>query len=181
MSSSYIILTWVSPFSRSPWWLVRAGKRERALRNLAKLGYTGAEGEKSLAMIETTLEQVRSETAGVTYLECFRRSNLRRTMISIGPLLIQSITGIQFVAGYFTYYLQLAGYPTGDSFKIQVAQPVLSIIGNLMAAAMIDRVGRRDLSFWGLVLLVVFLFITGGLATGGSPSEIRGTVAMILL
>jgi MFS transporter, SP family, general alpha glucoside:H+ symporter len=85
------------------------------------------------------------------------------------------------VAGYFTFFLQLAGYSTGESFRIQIAQPVLSIVGNLMAAAIIDRVGRRNLTFYGLIAMVVLLFIEGGLATGGSPGEIKGTVAMILI
>lgn len=166
---------------RSPWWLVSKGRQNSALRSLGKLGHQGEEGHKKLALIELTLEEIKAETQGATYFECFRRSNLRRTMISIGPLLIQVVTGITFVAGYFTYYLQLAGYSTAESFRIQVAQPVVSIVGNLMAAVLVDRVGRRNLTFYGLAILVVLLFIEGGLATGGSPGAIKGTVAMILL
>lgn len=166
---------------RSPWWLVSKGRTQSALKSLAKLGHKGEEGRKKLALIELTLEEIKHETEGVTYFECFRKSNLRRTIISIGPLIIQVLTGITFVAGYFTYYLQIAGYSTEASFRIQIAQPVLSIVGNLMAAAIIDRVGRRNLTFYGLVILVVLLFIEGGLATGGSPGEIKGTVALILI
>lgn len=132
--------------------------------------------------MQTTLEQVKHETAGVTYAECFRKSNLRRTIISIMPMCIQSLSGIAFVAGYFTYYLQLAGYSTDRSFQIQIAQPVLSIVGNLMAAAIIDRVGRRNLTFYGLIVLTVFLLITGGLGTNtSSRSMVQGTVAFILV
>ncbi|CEN59483.1 Putative Maltose high-affinity maltose transporter (Alpha-glucoside transporter) [Aspergillus calidoustus] len=97
------------------------------------------------------------------------------------PYCIQSFSGISFVAGYFTYYLQLAGYSTDLSYRIQIAQPVVSIVGNLMAAATIDYVGRRNLTFYGLIILTAFLLITGGLAVGGSPAEIRGTVAFILI
>ncbi|KAJ9623856.1 uncharacterized protein PV06_06810 [Exophiala oligosperma] len=165
----------------SPWWLVSKGRKQKALKNLGKLGHRGEEGRKKLALIELTLEEIKRETEGVTYLECFRKSNLRRTIISIGPLIIQVLTGITFVAGYFTYYLQIAGYSTEMSFRIQIAQPVLSIFGNLVAAVIIDRVGRRNLTFYGLCVLVVLLFIEGGLATGGSPAEIKGTVAMILI
>lgn len=157
------------------------GRKQKALKNLGKLGHRGEEGRKKLALIELTLEEIKRETEGVTYLECFRKSNLRRTIISIGPLIIQVLTGITFVAGYFTYYLQIAGYSTEMSFRIQIAQPVLSIFGNLVAAVIIDRVGRRNLTFYGLCVLVGLLFIEGGLATGGSPAEIKGTVAMILI
>lgn len=167
---------------RSPWWLVSKGRKEDALKSLHKLGYTGERGEQRLALVQVTLDEVKKETAGVTYAECFRKSNLRRTIISIMPMCIQSFSGIAFVAGYFTYYLQLAGYATDQSFKVQIAQPVLSIVGNLMAAAVLEKVGRRDLTFYGLIILTTFLFITGGLGTNTKdPGMIKGTVSFILI
>lgn len=97
-------------------------------------------------------------------------------------LCIQALSGIAFVAGYFTYYLQLAGYATDLSFKIQIVQLVLSIVGNLMAAAVIDKVGRRSLTYYGLIILTAFLLITGGLGTNTTnPAMIKGTVAFILI
>lgn len=168
--------------SRSPWWLVSKGKNDKAFAALHKLGYTGERGEQRLALVQVTLEEVKRETEGVTYAECFRKSNLRRTIISIMPMNIQSLSGIAFVAGYFTYYLQLAGYSTDLSFKIQIAQPVLSIVGNLMAAVIIDKVGRRSLTLYGLCVLTAFLLITGGLGTNTTnQSMIKGTVAFILI
>lgn len=112
------------------------------LYSLHKLGYNPADAILKAVLINQTLEEARRETEGVSYLECLRKSNLRRTMTSIMPLIIQVFSGITFVAGYFTYYLQLAGYSTKQSYQLQIAQPVLSIVGNLMAAAAIDRVGR---------------------------------------
>ncbi|WDK16712.1 maltose permease MAL31 [Colletotrichum graminicola] len=166
---------------RSPWWLVSKGKKKEALKSLGRLGHTGNEGRAKLALIERTLEDVRHETDGVTYLECFKKSNLRRTIISIMPLIIQAFSGIAWVAGYFTYYLQLAGYSTSMSYKLQIAQPVLPIVGNLMAAAVIDKIGQRNLTFYSLVVLTAFLLIAGGLGTGTTQPMIKGTVAFILL
>ncbi|TEA12420.1 Maltose permease MAL31 [Colletotrichum sidae] len=165
----------------SPWWLVSKGKGDQALKSLHRLGHTGDEGRAKLALIEMTLDEVRQETEGVTYLECFKKSNLRRTIISIMPLIIQAFSGISFVAGYFTYYLQLAGYSTSTSYRLQIAQPVLSIVGNLMAAAVVDRVGRRNLTFYGLAILTTLLLVTGGLGTGTSQPVVKGTVAFILV
>ena len=151
------------------------------MKNLHKLGHTGEEGRMKLALIELTLQEVLNETEGVTYMECLRKSNLRRTIVSIMPLLIQSFSGIAFVAGYFTYYLELAGYDTSLSYRIQIAQPVLSILGNLMAAASVDYIGRRNVTFYGLIILTIFLLITGGLGLGHTQPEIKGTVAFILI
>ncbi|KAM6523214.1 hypothetical protein FSOLCH5_003833 [Fusarium solani] len=97
----------------SPWWLSSKGRDGCALAALNGLGYTGEHGCMKLAQIQTTLEEMKKDTEGVTYMECFRKSNLRRTLLMIAPFWIHTFTGISFVAGYFTYYLlQLAGYST---------------------------------------------------------------------
>lgn len=170
-----------SDYCRSPWWLASKGKQSKALKSLARLSSRGAEGEKRLAAINQTLEEIRCETEGATYLECFRKSNLRRTIISIGPLCIQSLCGITFVASYGTYYMQLAGYSTPASFRLQIVQQVISLVGNVMSWYLVDRVGRRSLTFWGLVVLTVILMLTGGLAVAATAGAIKGTVALILL
>lgn len=165
----------------SPWWLASKGRTEQTVKALRRLGNSPEQAERKVALIQLTLEEIRQETEGVTYAECFRKSNLRRTIISIMPMCIQSFSGIAFVAGYFTYYLQLAGYSTDMSFRIQIAQPVLSIVGNLMAAVVINYVGGRNLTFYGLGILTVFLLITGGLGLGTATPVVQGTVAFILI
>lgn len=81
----------------SPWWLVSKNRDEKALVSLRKLGYSESERQKKLALIRVTLDEVRRETEGVTYLECLLHSNLRRTMISVMPLSIQALSGVVFV------------------------------------------------------------------------------------
>ncbi|KXH47369.1 MFS hexose transporter [Colletotrichum simmondsii] len=165
----------------SPWYLAMKEKDEQALKSLSKLGHSGDEGRVRLAVIHQTLEQVSKETAGASYLECFRKSNLRRTIISISPLCIQSLSGITFAASYFTYYMQLAGYSTADSFKLQIVQQICSLIGNVMSWYLVDKVGRRPLTVYGLAFLTVILLITGGLALPGTLSFNRGTVALLMM
>ncbi|KAK7418467.1 hypothetical protein QQX98_003959 [Neonectria punicea] len=165
----------------SPWWLLDHGKPEKAARSLERLGYTGVETEKRLAVISLTLEEVRKETEGASFLECFRKSNLRRTMISVAPMSIQALCGVFFVAAYSTYYQQLAGYSADMSFILGIIQQVLSMLGNITSWFLIDRVGRRPLTIYGMVILIVILFVTGGLAVTGTPAATKGTVALLLV
>ncbi|KAH8655328.1 general substrate transporter [Xylariales sp. PMI_506] len=166
----------------SPWWLMSKNRTDAALRNLEKLGYKNEDGRIRLSVMQETLEKIRAETEGVTYLECFRKTNLRRTIISIAPKCMQALSGITFASSYSTYYIQLAGYSTADSFKIQIVQQVVSLIGSVMSWFLIDRVGRRSVIFYGLLTLTVFLLVMGGCATAtGNTGAIHATVAFILL
>lgn len=183
-----IALTLIAFMPESPWWLLSIAREERAQRSLRKLGYSEIEQLKKIALIKTTLEEVRRETEGATYVECFRRSNFRRTIISILPLTIQALSGVIFTAGYSTYYMQLAGYSTKMSFQLQIVQQIVSLVGNIMSYFVIDRVGRRNVMIYGLAVLTVILMLTGGLAVVGSltgnpnaPGAIKGTVALILI
>jgi MFS transporter, SP family, general alpha glucoside:H+ symporter len=166
----------------SPWWLLSRGKQDKALRSLKKLGYNKeGEAEKRLAVIQVTLEEVRRETEGVTYLECFRKSNLRRTIICIAPLTIQAIGGVIFIAGYSTYYQQLAGYSTAESFKLFIALQIVSMVGNICSWDLVDRLGRRTLTLWGSGILTVLLLVVGGLAAAGTTSSIKGAIALMIV
>lgn len=165
----------------SPWWLASKDRHDQALKSLQKLGHKNGEDQKRLSNIRVTLEEIRRETDGVTYFECFRKSNLRRTIVSLSPITIQQLTGIVFAASYSTYYMQLAGYSVSMSFRLQITQQVLSIVGNMMSWDLIDRLGRRPLTIYGLVGLTAVLWVMGGLAVGGTPAMLQGTVAMILV
>ena len=79
------------------------------------------------------------------------------------------------------YYAQLAGYSTEMSFKLQICQPVVSTIGNVMSWFLIDYIGRRNLTVYGTIGLTVILWVMGGLAVGGLEGELRGAIALILV
>jgi hypothetical protein len=166
----------------SPWWLMTKDREDKAERSLRTLGVSKEEMPKRLAIMKVTLAKISQESEGVTYLECFRASNLRRTIITIAPLTIQALCGIGFIGSYFTYYAQLAGYSTSASFHLTIIQQILSLTGSCTSVFLIDRVGRRDLTLWALIGLTVLLMIAGGLGTQtGNEAAIKEVIAFELL
>ena len=97
------------------------------------------------------------------------------------PLAIQAMSGIVFAASYSTYYMQLSGFSTQASFRLQIVQQVLSMIGNACSWYLTDKIGRRTLTLGGTIALTIVLFLMGGLAVVGSAGALKGAVAMILL
>ncbi|GAB7361942.1 hypothetical protein MBLNU230_g1980t1 [Neophaeotheca triangularis] len=177
-----VIPTILVPFMpESPWWLASKDRNDKAIKALNQLGHRGVEAEKKLSIITKTLQEIRQETEGVTYFECFRKSNLRRTMISVAPLSIQALSGITFIASYATYYMQLAGYSTEMSFKLQIVQQVISLVGNVMSWYLVDKVGRRNLTFYGLAILTLVLFVMAGTATLETEAGSKASVSMVLI
>ena len=165
----------------SPWWLMSKNRVEDAVKTFRRFGKSEIHARNQVALIQRTLDESRRETAGASYLECFRRSNLRRTIISIAPLSIQAFCGITWVINYTAYYLQLAGYSAHQSFQIQIAQVVVCMIGNIHSWFLIDRFGRRPVTIYGLAALTTMLLLTGGLATVRTHSCTVGTVALLVL
>jgi hypothetical protein len=51
------------------------------------------------------------------------------------PLSIQAFSGIFWIAGYATYYFQLAGYTTSESFHLGIIQQCLSVFGNVLSVS----------------------------------------------
>lgn len=55
------------------------------------------------------------------------------------------------------------------------------MFGNVISWYLVDRIGRRNLTLYGTIGLTIILWIMGGLAVGGSVSELKGCIAMILV
>ncbi len=69
----------------SPWYLVRVGKLDKAKKSLRRLarreGATDEDLQRNLALMIHTNEMERQVSEGTSYLDCFKRSELRRTEI----------------------------------------------------------------------------------------------------
>jgi len=100
-----IILSAVPFAPESPWWLVRKGRLEEAEKALRQLASAKVDVKPMLAMIiETDRLELEMET-GTTFMDCFKKINIRRTEIAVGVYSIQVFSGI-YLVGYATYFFQ---------------------------------------------------------------------------
>lgn len=144
----------------SPWWLQRSGRFEEAEKSLKRLAAKHVDVKPTLAMIIETDRLEQQMEAGSTYLDCFKKINIRRTEIATGVYCIQVLSGI-YLIGYATYFFQLAGLATDQSFNMSVGFLALGFTGTCLSWFLLIHIGRRRIYITGLAVLATLQLIIG--------------------
>jgi MFS family permease len=181
-----VVLLTVLLWPESPVWLLRVGRRDDALKSMARLYGTGerVDVDGLLAHFEETLRLERESLvlgASVGYKECFHKKSRIRTFTVMFVYCCQYLSGVTFVLGYQSYYLQIIGYNTRDSFVYTMINNSLSMLGFPISWYLISTIGRRPMLVWGQLVGAVILFVIGGLSTSTAKAAAPATVAMIVL
>ncbi|KAF5980213.1 maltose permease [Fusarium coicis] len=158
-----VILAVGLPFApETPWYLVRKGKIEEAKKSLIQLFGSGVDIDAKLATIrETIAEEQAASAEEASWIQCFKGTDLIRTMISMGVFVCQHFVGIIFVLGYSTYFFQLAGLETSRSFDLGVGVTACGVLGNICSWFVVNSFGRRKIFLSGMGALTLLLFLIG--------------------
>jgi MFS transporter, SP family, general alpha glucoside:H+ symporter len=85
----------------SPSWLIISGKRAQAADSLRRFNGQDFDAENSIMLLEAAIEKEKElERESVSYLDCFKGPNLRRTTIVCMTYLAQQLSGVSFITGY---------------------------------------------------------------------------------
>jgi SP family general alpha glucoside:H+ symporter-like MFS transporter len=182
-----LILTAAFLGPESPWWLIRQNRTEDARRVLYRLAGMKPGDEKNeldldktIAMMVYTSEMEKKALSEQTrYLDCFRRTDLRRTEIACVTWAIQALCGSSFM-GYSAYFYQRAGLDASQSFNMSLGQYSMGIIGTLCSWLLMTRYGRRSLYLRGLFGLLIILFSVGFASLSNTP-ETSWAIGSLLL
>ncbi|KAJ6006315.1 general substrate transporter [Penicillium sp. IBT 35674x] len=159
----------------SPVYLVRKGKLSQARNALRRLYSDPKDAEGHLERIVLTLEEAEVQMSS-SYAECFRGTNLRRTMIATLVFLAEPMSGLGFVSNYGALMYQYLGIGDRQSFLIQIGAQILSISGATISFLVCDLVGRRPMFLSGCIGLTLLLLCMG---IAGSINTSAATLAAV--
>ncbi|PWW79634.1 MFS general substrate transporter [Tuber magnatum] len=142
-------------------WYVRVILRELALLLFGILHGKERDIESRLAQVQETLRLESELYSNATWLDCFKGVGARRTMITLGAFCCQHLSGIIFVLGYSTYFFQLAGLPTSQTFSLGIGVTACGVAGNISSWWLVNTVGRRIVTFYGMAVLTGMLILIG--------------------
>lgn len=98
-----MVLVFFAP--ESPWWLLRHGRREEALKSIKRLGSKTENASEKLAMMERTVEIEAQMGGSPTLLDLFKGTDLRRTAITCLMYASQNFAG-NLIANQATFFFE---------------------------------------------------------------------------
>lgn len=108
--------------------------------------------------------------------------------VGVGLSVFQQFVGINVVFYYGSVLWQAAGFSEADALWTNVISGTVNVVSTVVAIALIDKVGRKPLLFWGglgmFVSLGALAFIFGSAALDENGrlmlSSSQGTLALLL-
>ncbi len=152
---AFFILTILLP--ESPRWLIKAGKADKALPTLIKIGGEEYARDEMLA-IKATLNDTSEK---VDFKQLFKPKF--RTVLAIGLVLavFQQWCGINTVFNYAEEIFTAAGYGVSDTLFNIVITGSVNLIFTLVAMFTVDKWGRKKLMVLGSIGLAVTYILLG--------------------
>ncbi len=132
----------------SPRWLSARGRRDEAMRVLARVGGMDYARRESAAIEQSMRAEVRTRSSLRNLLELRYR---RILLIGVGLAVLQQWSGINILFNYAEEVYRSAGYGvSGVLFNIIVTGSI-NLVFTLIAMALVDRFGRRFLLLFGCI------------------------------
>lgn len=178
-----VIITFIF-VPESPVYLINRGRIADARKSMVKLY-----GKDNSIEARTThlLEIIQHENLGKTieaggYIECFRGSNLRRTLTVIYVLAGVQVCGAQLLTQNI-YFLIIAGLPVVHVFDVGIGGFAVAMILIALSWTFLDRSGRRILYLSGPAASAVLMFLIGGLyyVPGLAPIWVIAVIMNLLI
>lgn len=152
---AFFLLTFLVP--ESPRWLMKAGKPEKALPTLKRIG--GEEyAREEMANIQATLDDVSEK---VDFKTLFKPAYGAILLIGIFLAVFQQWCGINTVFNYAEEIFTTAGYGVSDTLFNIVITGSVNMIFTLVAMFTVDKWGRKKLMVFGSIGLAIDYILLG--------------------
>ncbi|KAJ7092798.1 putative maltose porter [Mycena belliarum] len=174
------ILLYFAP--ESPWWLVRHGRHEEAAHSVERLGRKSKLNSGETVALMRRVIELETTVASPTYVELFKDTDLRRTLIVCAVYAGQNLAG-NLIANQAVYFFEQAGVSTHLAFALGLITSALQMVFVMLSWGLTTYFGRRTLYLWGTgvnVALLVALGVAGSVAASTASSLAQASLGLII-
>lgn len=148
----------------SPRWLALKHAPERAKAILNKIHGSEVEARRELAEIESVLGG--DSDSGLKKSEgdwkmLFKPGIFKAVIIGVCIAILGQFMGVNAVLYYGPEIFQKAGLPGDDALFYQVLVGLVNVLTTVLALVIIDKVGRKQLVYWGVSGMIITLLLIG--------------------
>ncbi|KAF2018183.1 putative high-affinity glucose transporter [Aaosphaeria arxii CBS 175.79] len=168
----------------SPRYLVYRGKYSEAEEVMKMLSNRPETIREEVELLKLQVEEQREYHKATSILDCFRTSNLRRTIIAMGVQILQQAQGVSFIQNFIVVFMQQLGF--SDSLRTNVLVTGCGFAVHFVTFLTFDKMGRRNSLIVGSVGMAAMMLGVGGATSSGSVSSLstsiqNGCAAMLIL
>ncbi|KAF4968159.1 hypothetical protein FSARC_4435 [Fusarium sarcochroum] len=161
LAASAFILSWFIP--DSPIFLLRKGRDADAMKAAKRLYAPKVSQSVAIERFRNIVEEERSWASNATYLSCFRRKNLRRTMITLLAAIMPSLFGLDLLQTA-NVFLETVGMDPMTAAIVLSGGIVAGMISNGTGIWTLSRMGVRRTT---MVTLCVTAILWAGMGSLG--------------
>ena len=154
---AFIFFVLVTLVPESPRWLVKAGRAEKAVPTLTRIG--GAEYAR--IEIENIRETLKYASEKVNLRELFKKSYRPILLIGVFLAVFQQWSGLNTVFNYADEIFRAAGYGVSDTLFNIVITGSVNLVFTLVAMFTVDKWGRKKLMLFGAAGLTITYILLG--------------------
>ncbi|RSL94997.1 hypothetical protein CDV31_014095 [Fusarium ambrosium] len=135
----------------SPRWLILNERLDDGHKSLLWPRPSGANIDGEVSEIRTTIQKDAETKSGVGFLEMFKDTVDRRTLLSVSAVSLQGVPGSMFIIPYKAYFLAIA--QVKEPFAMTNVMSTAGLVAIIINAFIVVRYGRRRvLMTTGLIL-----------------------------
>lgn len=168
---------------RSPRWLLFRGREAEARLAMGKLRPAGVIDEE-IETIKGNIDANQDDRSLRSQFKILISKRMRLAFfVGLTIAIAQQTTGINAVLFYAPTVFEQVGIGTDAAFMQAVFVGLSSLVFTLLALLLIDKVGRRPLTLWGLLWLVISLAVCGFAfrsSTYTLTNEVHATLAEVV-
>jgi SP family general alpha glucoside:H+ symporter-like MFS transporter len=125
--------------------------RDGALKSYARLLGPKHNARAAMTQLQQTLDEEAKTSAGLSYLDCFKAGDRRRTFIVMIAGSMEFWFGLTLLSSV-SYFLQQVGMDSSKSLFFTIAGVIVGLIANLGSTWTVTHFGRRRLTITTLLI-----------------------------